>query len=156
MSRFLLKKEATNPFAFMRRMTDELDRAFGIATEIGPREFGRGDFRRAWTPEIEILERDTKFIVRVDLPGLTKENVKIEVTHDQLTIEGERQLEKEEQKEGLYRSERVYGSFSRLIPIPEHVRAEEAVATFKNGVLQVEMPTIPVPEPKKRTVDITG
>jgi HSP20 family protein len=157
MSRFLLKKDATNPFAFMRRVTDELDRAFGMGTEIGARDFGLRDFYpKVWTPEIEILERDNKFIVRADLPGLTKENVKIEVTHDQLTIEGERKLEKEEQKEGLYRSERAYGSFLRVVPIPEHVRAEDAVATFKNGVLQVEMPTIPVPEPKKRTVDITG
>lgn len=152
MSMFLQKKEVTNPFAFMRRVTDELDRAFGLGTDVGLRDF----YPRVWSPEIEILERDNMFVVRVDLPGLTKENVKVEVTHDQLTIEGERKLEKEEQNKGLYRSERTYGSFFRAIPIPEHVKAEAAVATFKNGVLQVELPTIPVPEPKKRTVDITG
>ena len=152
MSRFLQKQEVGNPFAFMRRVTNELDRAFGIGTDFGLRDV----YPRAWSPEVEIIERENKFLVRVDLPGLTKENVKVEVTHDQLTIEGERKLEKEEQNEGLYRTERTYGSFFRAIPIPEHVKGEAAVATFKNGVLQVEMPTIPIPEPKKRTVDITG
>jgi HSP20 family protein len=56
----------------------------------------------------------------------------------------------------LYRSERTYGKFFRRIEIPEYVKAEQAVATFKNGVLEIEMPVIPVPEVKKRTVDITG
>ena len=82
--------------------------------------------------------------------------MKIEVTHDDLTIEGERKLEKEEKEEGLYRTERTYGRFFRRIWIPEHVKAENAVAAFKNGVLEIEMPAIPVPEVKKRAVEITG
>ena len=109
-----------------------------------------------WAPAIEVFERGEKFMVRVDLPGLKKEDVKIEVTHDELTIEGERKLEKEEKEEGLYRTERKYGKFVRRIGIPEYVRAENAVAAFRNGVLEIEMPTIPVPEVKKRTVAITG
>jgi HSP20 family protein len=109
-----------------------------------------------WAPQLEVFERNEKFVVRVDLPGLKKEDVKIEVTHDQLTIEGERKLEKEEKDEGSYRTERTYGRFFRRIEIPEYVKAENAVATFKNGVLEIEMPAIPVPEVKKRTVEITG
>ena len=98
-----------------------------------------------WVPAIEVFERDEKFVVRVDLPGLKKEEVKIEATHDELTIEGERKVEKEEKEEGLYRTERTYGRFFRRIGIPEHVKAEGAVALFKNGVLEIEMPAIPVP-----------
>ena len=83
--------------------------------------------------------------------------MKIEVTHDELTIEGERKTETEEKKEqGFYRTERTYGSFYRRIGIPEYVKAEDAVAAFKNGVLEIEMPAIPVPEVKKRTVEIKG
>jgi HSP20 family protein len=104
----------------------------------------------------DVHEREDKFCVRVDLPGLMKEDVKVEVTHDELTIEGERKLEKSEKKEGFYRSERSYGSFLRSIPIPEYVKAENATATFKNGVLEIEMPTLPVPEAKKRAVDTKG
>jgi HSP20 family protein len=153
MTKFLQKREAVDPFAFMRRVTEELDRAFGL----------RGDltrlpepFPRMWTPEIEVFERGEKFVVRVDLPGLKKEDLKIEVTHDELTIEGERKLEKETKEEGLYQSERAYGKFYRRIGIPEHVKAENAVAVFKNGVLEIEMPAIPIPEVKKRTIEIAG
>jgi len=78
------------------------------------------------------------------------------VTHDELTIAGERKAQKEEKKEGYYRSERTYGKFYRRVGVPEHVKAEDAVATFKNGVLEIEMPAIPVPEVKTRTLAITG
>ena len=153
MTMFLQKAEAANPFAFMRRVTEELDRAFGLRGEVpGLPAF----YSRMWAPEIEVLERDGKFVVRVDLPGLKKEDVKIEVTHDELTIEGERKLETEDKEEGFYRTERTYGTFYRRIGIPEHVKAENAVAAFKDGVLEIEMPVIPVPEVKKRTVEIKG
>ena len=154
MTKFLQKTDAANPFAFMRRVTEELDRAFGLRPDVpGLPAF----YPKMWAPEIEVLEREGKFVVRVDLPGLQKEDVKIEVTHDELTIEGERKTETEEKKEqGFYRTERTYGSFYRRIGIPEHVKAEDAVAAFKNGVLEIEMPAIPVPEVKKRTVEIKG
>lgn len=153
MSKFLLKREETNPFAFMRRMTEELDRAFGVGPEF-PGELEV--YPRVWSPAVEVFERDNKFFVHVDLPGLKKEDVKVEVAHDELTIEGERKFEKEEKKEGFYRTDRTYGRFFRRIDIPEHVKAEGAVATFKNGVLEIEMPTLPIPEAKKRAIEIKG
>jgi HSP20 family protein len=151
MTKFLQRTEAPNPFGFMRRVTEELDRAFGLRTDVpGVHEFKPN----LWAPEVEIFEREQKFVVRVDLPGLTKEDVKISVTHDELTIEGERKIEKEEKKEGLYRTERSYGQFYRRIWIPEHVKAEAAEAVFKNGVLEITMPAIPVPEVTKRLVEV--
>ena len=153
MTTFLQKTERVDPFGFMRRITDELDRAFGLRPDLrGLPEF----YSKLWAPDLEIFERDNKFIVRVDLPGMEKEDVKIEVTHDQLTISGERKAEKEEKKEGYYRSERTYGTFYRRVAVPEHVKAENAIATFKKGVLEIEMPAIPVPEVKARTLEITG
>jgi len=153
MATFLQKRHTADPLAFMRRITEELDRAFG------PREdppWAPELYPRMWAPQIEVFERNEKFFVRVDLPGLKKEDVKIEVTHDELTIEGERKLEKEEKEEGAYRTERTYGRFFRRIEIPEYVKAENAVAVFKNGVLEIEMPAIPIPEVRKRTVEIAG
>ena len=151
MNKFLQRTEAPNPFAFMRRVTEELDRAFGLRPDMP----GLPEFKPTmWAPDVEIFERDQKFIIRVDLPGLTKEDVKIAVTHDELTIEGERKVEKEEKQEGFYRTERTYGTFFRRVWIPEHVKAEAAEATFKNGVLEITMPAIPVPEVKKRTVEV--
>ena len=153
MATFLQKRPTTDPFAFMHRITEELDRAFGPREDL---PLMGEPYPRMWAPQIEVFERNEKFVVRVDLPGLKKEDVKIEVTHDELTIEGERKLEKEEKNEGLYRTERTYGKFVRRIQIPEHVKAENAVAAFKNGVLEIEMPTIPVPEVRKRTIEITA
>jgi HSP20 family protein len=138
---------------FMRRLKEEMDRAFGfkpLLLEMTEPYLG------GWSPDLEIFERDNTFVVRADLPGLAKENVQVQVTHDELTIEGERKLEKEETKEGIYRTERNYGTFYRRIPLPEYVKAEVAKATFKNGVLEVVIPTIPVPEVKRRTVEIQG
>jgi HSP20 family protein len=154
MTKFLQETEAANPFTFMRRVTEELDRALGLRKDVpGLPAF----YPKMWAPEIEVFELGDKFVVRVDLPGLKKEDVKIEVTHGELTVEGERKTEMEEKKEeGFYRTERTYGSFYRRIGIPEHVKAEDAVAAFKNGVLEIEMPAIPVPEVKKRTVEIKG
>jgi HSP20 family protein len=154
MRTLLGKKEDTgNPFALMRRLTDDIDRAFGLK----PGYAGMPEpFVGTWSPELEIFERDNTFFVRVDLPGLTKTDVKVSVAHDELTIEGERKIEREEQKEDFYRTERSYGGFYRRIPLPEHVKAEAAKATFKHGVLEIEMPTIPIPEAKKRTLEIQG
>jgi HSP20 family protein len=138
---------------FMRRLAEEMNRAFGFK----PGFLALTEpYVGGWSPDIEIFEHDNTLFVRVDLPGLAKENVKVQVVHDELTIEGERKLEKEETKEGFYRTERTYGAFYRRIPLPEYVKAEAAQATFKNGVLEVAIPTIPVPEVKKRTVEIQG
>ena len=153
MATFLQKRPPADPFAFMHRITEELDRAFGPREDL---PWMGETYPRMWAPQVEVFERNEKFIVRVDLPGLKKEDVKIEVTHDELTIEGERKLEKEEKKEGLYSTERTYGKFFRRIELPEYVKAENAVAAFKNGVLEIEMPAIPIPEVNKRTVAITG
>jgi len=153
MTRFLQKNEERNPFTFMRRVNDELDRAFGLRPDI---PWQAEPYPRMWSPEIEVFERDQRFFVRVDLPGIEKQDVKIEVTHDELTIEGERRLETQEKGEGLHRTERTYGRFYRRIAVPDHVKAEGAVATFRNGVLEIEMPAIPVPEVKKRAVEIKG
>jgi HSP20 family protein len=96
----------------------------------------------AWTPELEVFEREDALVVRLDLPGLTRENVKIEVIEGGLTISGERKHETKEERPGWYSSERTYGRFYRAIPLPEGVNAAEMRATFANGVLEV---TIPMP-----------
>jgi HSP20 family protein len=107
-----------------------------------------------WTPKVEAFEKKGQFVVRAELPGLRKEEVKIEATEEGLTLEGERKFEKEEQRDGYYFTERNYGSFYRCIPIPEGANFEKANAVFKDGILEV---TIPVPmreEKKARRLEI--
>jgi HSP20 family molecular chaperone IbpA len=93
-----------------------------------------------WTPQMELMQKNGQFMVRADLPGLTKDDVKIELTENMLMIRGERKEEKEEKREGFYHSERSYGSFYRRIPLPEGAKIENATATFHNGVLEITMP----------------
>jgi len=108
----------------------------------------------AWSPTIEVFEKDNRLVTKVDLPGLKKEDVKVEVTDSRLAISGERKREVEEKKKNFYRSEREYGSFYRAVPLPEGVKPEDVKATFADGVLEVSVPLPVRPETKVRKVDI--
>jgi HSP20 family protein len=90
-----------------------------------------------------MYERDGKLMVTADLPGVNKEDVKVEVDQDAIVIQGQRRQEQSSQERGYYRSERSYGSFYRTIPLPEGVDSSTANATFRNGVLQI---TLQVPQ----------
>ena len=109
---------------------------------------------RAWTPTIEVFEKDNRLVTKVDLPGLKKEDVKVEVADGHLAISGERKREVEEKKKNVYRSEREYGSFYRVVPLPVGVKLEDVKATFANGVLEVSVPLPARPEARVRKVEI--
>ena len=86
-----------------------------------------------WAPNVEVVQRNSELVVRADLPGLNKEDVKVEVTDDTITIQGERRREQEEERGGVYRSERSYGSFRRVIALPEGAITDQAKASFRDG-----------------------
>jgi HSP20 family protein len=92
-------------------------------------------------------------MVKADLPGLTKDNVKVELTDEALTISGERKEEKEEKEKDFYRSERSYGRFFRQIPLPEGAKTDQANATFTDGVLEVKIPVAKI-ESQSRKLEI--
>jgi HSP20 family protein len=104
-----------------------------------------------WSPPIEVKEKDGRLNICAELPGLRKEDIKVQLTEQGLTISGERKREEEEQRSGIYRSERSYGAFVRTIPIPDDADIEQAKATFENGILTV---TVPVPETSQRRREI--
>ena len=131
-----------SPFSVIKRFGEEMDRLFsdyGVGRDWIPPALA-GETGRTWEPHVEIFERDGELVVRADLPGLKKEDVKIELSHDGLTIEGERRSEHEENGEGYYRSEFSYGSFHRHVPLPEGANPDDATAKFHDGVLEVTMP----------------
>jgi HSP20 family protein len=107
-----------------------------------------------WAPQIETFQRGDQFVVRADLPGLKKEDVNVEVTDDAITIQGERREEREENREGYYRSERSYGSFYRAVPLPEGAITESAKANFKDGVLEINVQAPPHEVSRKRRLEI--
>ena len=134
-----------NPFTAMRRFAEEMDRAFGgFGLPSFPRfEAPWGSIDATWMPAVEVAERGGTLIVRAELPGLTKDDVKVDVTDDRIRIQGERREERKEKRKGLYRTERRYGSFFREIPLPPGVDPEQAKAAFRDGVLEVTLPAPP-------------
>lgn len=125
-----------SPFGIMRRLTEDFDRMFEELA-FGGRGRGRA---MAYIPQIEVIERENELVIRADLPGMRKEDVRIEVVRDMLVISGERKMEEEREERGVRRSERQYGSFQRAISLPEGCDPEEATAEFKDGVLEIKFP----------------
>jgi HSP20 family protein len=109
---------------------------------------GNGGLRR-WVPAMDLTETDDHLVLRADLPGLDKDDVKIEVTDGVLTVSGERKAEQEERTDGFHRVERAFGAFSRSMSLPEHVDAEKVTADFDNGVLEVRIPKPEEREPHR-------
>jgi HSP20 family protein len=144
---------SSRPMSMLERFADEIDNVFG---DFG---FGRtrgllGSGRDMWAPAVEVYQQNNEFVVHADLPGLKKEDVTIDVTDNDLTISGERRQEHETDRGGVYRSERTYGSFYRTIPLPDGAMADQAKATFKDGVLEIRMPAPPEQVTRGRRLEI--
>ncbi len=107
---------------------------------------GSADRARRWVPAMDLAETDEDLILRADLPGLTRDDVAIEVKDGTLTVSGERRAEHEDKAEGYYRVERAFGSFSRSVSLPRGVDPDAVTADFAEGVLEVR---IPKPEERK-------
>jgi HSP20 family protein len=109
-----------------------------------------------WAPDVDVVQKNDQLTIRADLPGLSKDEVSVELTDNAITIQGERKREHEEEREGFYRSERSYGTFSRVIPLPEGAITEEAKATFRDGVLEITMPAPPATKGRRLEISEGG
>lgn len=122
----------TNPFAIMRRMSEEIERAFsGFEQRISG----------GWMPAIEVSQQGNDYIVSAELPGIDPNDVKVEIEQNSIVLRGERQWQNEEERGGGIRhTERRYGSFYRAIPLPEGADPQQVRAHFENGLLQIHIP----------------
>jgi HSP20 family protein len=113
-----------------------------------------GGSTRRWAPAMDLIDREDHLVLRADLPGVSEDEVRIEVQDRVLTVSGERRSESEQKREGYYRMERAYGSFSRSVTLPVGVDADKIDASFDKGVLEVR---IPKPEERKpHRIEIKG
>lgn len=101
-----------------------------------------------WAPRADIIETDDNFSVKVEVPGIKREDVKINLENHVLSISGENKQEKEEKGKKFHRVERYYGSFSRSFSLPENVDEEKIDAVFKDGMLTLTIPKKEVAKPK--------
>lgn len=137
------------------REMDEVGRRF---EDVFGRPFLPGIWRlfpseeMVWAPAIDVVEKEDRFLIKVELPGVNEEDVNVSVTGDTLIIEGEKKAESEVKKKGYYYTEASYGSFSRSITMPSTVDANKIEANFEKGILEIALPKAPEVKPKKITV----
>jgi HSP20 family protein len=143
----------TRKLSLFDQLRGEMDRMFeAVPTMRGGLAPWRG---AAFVPALEVLEKENTLFVKADLPGMKKEDVKVEVTAEGLAIHGERKEEKEEKNDGYFRTERMYGAFHRFVPLPEGALLDKAAAQFKDGVLEVTVPLGEVPKTEAKTLPIS-
>ena len=136
-----------SPFSLLGRITEEFDRI------LQPFLSESETANIAWIPTVEISQRDGKYHILAELPGLSPNEVRVEVDDDAVILQGERQVEREANEGGIRRSERQFGFFYRRIPLPEGADSEQAKAKFHDGILEI---TIPAPDrqAKRRQIQI--
>jgi HSP20 family protein len=108
----------------------------------------------SWTPAVDIAEHDDEYLVKVELPGINKDEVKLTLENNILTIRGEKKQEKETKKESYHRVERSYGSFQRSFTLPAAVKADRIDASYKDGILTVSLPKAEEAKPKQIEVKV--
>ena len=107
-----------------------------------------------WSPAVDIAEFDNEYQVKVELPGITKEDVKISLEQNLLTVKGEKKQEKETKESNFHRVERSYGAFQRSFTLPSSVKGDKVDATFANGILTINMPKAEEAKPKQIEVKV--
>lgn len=134
-------------------MQREINRLFNNFFEGGTQDDGTFGLS-GWTPAVDIAERDNEYLVKVELPGVAKDEVKITLESNILTIRGEKKQEKDEKKGNYHRVERSYGSFQRSFTLPTSVRSENIDATYADGILTITLPKAEEAKPKQIEVKV--
>jgi HSP20 family protein len=143
-----------NPFSEFEDMINRYNRALGLTHANGERE-GKDLFSRSdWAPAVDIKETPEAFMVEAELPGMSKDDVKVTVHDGVLTIQGERRHEEETQDKKHHRIERVFGSFLRRFTLPDNVDENSVKAVFKDGVLSLTLQKAEPTEPKAIEVEV--
>jgi len=139
-----------NPFSTLFDLQDRLNKAFddGSLIRRGEEELGLS----GWRPAVDVFENDDSYIIKAELPEVKREDVKIHLENNRLTISGERRMENEENRQNYHRIERTYGSFSRSFMLPNDILPEQITANFDDGMLKVTVPKTETAKP--RTIEI--
>jgi HSP20 family protein len=164
-----------SPWQVMRRMQEDMDRLFNQLVQPVAQEFQQ--LQQSWAPNVDISQDDREWLIEADLPGVSKDNIDVEVRDGHLLLRAELRHEQEEQPQAdggqrqgdgggksqgaegagqrqYYRRERRYGYFERVFPLPENVDEENIRCEFKDGVLKVHLPRTAEQQPQRRRIPI--
>jgi HSP20 family protein len=129
----------TQPFGRLTTLQDELNRLFDSSVE-------------GWTPALDVHEDKDSYTIRVELPGMKREEIEVSLQDDALVISGERKTETRKEDTEVHRQERFYGKFSRALTFPTAVAGDKVTAAYKDGILTVTLPKAEEAKPKQITV----
>jgi HSP20 family protein len=150
------QERSWDPFAELREVSDRLNRVFapdplGIMGRPDEQPLAGVD----WLPQVNISETDKAYVIKVDLPDVKKEDVKVAVESGLLTIEGERKQEKKEENERFHRVESIYGRFVRRFSLPDDADEGSIDATHKDGSLAIRVAKAAQKQPKARQISVS-
>ena len=143
------ERDMWDPFDLLSDLQTDLNRVF--FRSLGKRDDG---WTKGFQPHIEVREETGQYILQADVPGLKKEDFSISVEGNTMTLKGERKQVKEQKEKGSYYSERVYGAFVRTMDFPTEIQADKVRATYKDGVLEVNLPKSESSKAKEIAVEV--
>ena len=141
-----------NPFNLLHEDMNSLFENFFHGFNVEP--FGR--YSESFNPDVEVSENEKELKITAELAGLDEKDIDVSLSHDTLTISGEKKEEKESKEKGYYLKERSYGSFTRSIPLYSEVETDKIDAHFKKGVLTIKLPKVKRAVEEKKKIAVTG
>jgi len=142
------------PMRELSSLQTEMNRLFNTIFDAPDGSGSANGGMRRWVPAMDLVETADDFVLRADLPGLSEEDVKIEIEDNVLTVSGERQGEQESREQGFYRLERSFGAFSRSLTLPKGVDVDGVAASFDRGVLEVRIPKPEQVKPRRISIAV--
>ena len=154
-------KENRYPARSLSVFNDEVDRlfddflsGFGLSPSFSRSGMLEGITGNVLRPMLDLGATEKEYTVSIEIPGVSEKDVNIELVHDTLIIQGEKKQEKEEKKQNFYRLERSYGSFKRMLSLPDDANRDNIKAAFKKGVLNITIPRIELPGARAKQIQI--
>ena len=142
-----------DPFREVSALQERMNRLFSNFRSASPyreEEISQGP----WIPPVDIYETEESLVFKAELPGVTKEDITVEVKDSTLTLKGEKRFEREAKEESYYRVERAYGAFQRAFTLPGMMEQEKVKAKFKDGILEIVLPKTEKAKPKQIKVEV--
>lgn len=143
-----------DPFQEMSALQERMNRLFSDVRAQAPVR-GEEIVQGAWIPAVDIFETNEAIVLKAELPGITAQDISVEVKDNTLTLKGEKKFEKEVKEENYHRVERSYGSFQRAFTLPGTIHQEKVKAKFKDGILEITLPKVEEDKPKQVKVEIS-
>jgi HSP20 family protein len=141
-------EERWSPLREMEELQRRMNSWYGVPNRRNDKEDDLSVTVSQWSPLVDIVEDDKEFLIKAELPEMKREDIRVSVENNRLTLRGERKFEQEEKGKKFHRIERAYGSFARSFSLPDDVDAGKVSAHFKDGVLKVHLPKSPNARPK--------